>query len=189
MPAPSLQKGVQIPFAEIGPSDGEYIRATGKDAAFSVLLFNSGGPVIDSTRLAAKYWSDAGMAVKIVEVPDFNTLVGAMVTGQFDAAISGVGLAKDPDATAYPVLYSTSPTNFSKYKSSDMDAALDEGRTSSDPKVRKAAYARVQEVFRRDVPYLVLSPVTTHVLSTKNVCGIDQSGGFPSRTAGIGNCS
>ena len=29
MPAPSVQKGVQIPFAEIGPSDGEYIRATG----------------------------------------------------------------------------------------------------------------------------------------------------------------
>ena len=29
MPGPSLQKGVQIPFAEIGPSDGEYIRATG----------------------------------------------------------------------------------------------------------------------------------------------------------------
>lgn len=29
MPAPSVQKEVQIPFAEIGPSDGEYIRATG----------------------------------------------------------------------------------------------------------------------------------------------------------------
>ena len=29
MPAPSVQQGVQIPFAEIGPSDGEYIRATG----------------------------------------------------------------------------------------------------------------------------------------------------------------
>jgi hypothetical protein len=28
-PAPSVEKGVQIPFAEIGPSDGEYIRATG----------------------------------------------------------------------------------------------------------------------------------------------------------------
>lgn len=28
-PAPSVQQGVQIPFAEIGPSDGEYIRATG----------------------------------------------------------------------------------------------------------------------------------------------------------------
>ncbi len=28
-PAPSLEKGVQIPFAEIGPSDGKYIRATG----------------------------------------------------------------------------------------------------------------------------------------------------------------
>jgi multidrug efflux pump subunit AcrA (membrane-fusion protein) len=27
--APSVEKGVQIPFAEIGPSDGEYIRATG----------------------------------------------------------------------------------------------------------------------------------------------------------------
>lgn len=29
MPAPSLQKEVQIPLAEIGPSDGEYIRVTG----------------------------------------------------------------------------------------------------------------------------------------------------------------
>jgi hypothetical protein len=28
-PAPSAEKGMQIPFAEIGPSDGEYIRATG----------------------------------------------------------------------------------------------------------------------------------------------------------------
>jgi hypothetical protein len=29
MPIPSVQPGVQIPPAEIGPSDGEYIRATG----------------------------------------------------------------------------------------------------------------------------------------------------------------
>ena len=29
LPAPSVQKGVQIPLAEIGPSDGETIRATG----------------------------------------------------------------------------------------------------------------------------------------------------------------
>ena len=29
MPAPSVEQGVQIPFAEIGSSDGEYIRATG----------------------------------------------------------------------------------------------------------------------------------------------------------------
>ena len=28
-PAPSVERRVQIPFAEIGPSDGEYIRATG----------------------------------------------------------------------------------------------------------------------------------------------------------------
>jgi len=28
-PAPSVEKGVQLPFAEIGPFDGEYIRAIG----------------------------------------------------------------------------------------------------------------------------------------------------------------
>jgi len=28
-PASSVQKGVQIPLAEVGPSDGEYVRATG----------------------------------------------------------------------------------------------------------------------------------------------------------------
>ena len=29
LPTPPVQQGVQIPLAEIGPSDGEYIRATG----------------------------------------------------------------------------------------------------------------------------------------------------------------
>jgi hypothetical protein len=29
IPAPSVQKGVQVPLAEIGPSDGDYVRATG----------------------------------------------------------------------------------------------------------------------------------------------------------------
>lgn len=29
VPSPSVQNGVQVPLAEIGPSDGEYVRATG----------------------------------------------------------------------------------------------------------------------------------------------------------------
>lgn len=29
VPSPSVQNGVQVPLAEIGPSDGEYIRSTG----------------------------------------------------------------------------------------------------------------------------------------------------------------
>ena len=166
----------------------DYIRTSGLDASFTILYLNVGGSTSDRLRLLTKYWGDAGIAVKTADLADVNQLLLALTTGQFEAVGGGVALDKDPDTTAYAVLRSTSPANFARYKSAEMDSALDDGRSASDPAARKAAYARVQEIFRRDVPFLVGSSGTVHILSAKNVCGVDTSGGFPAKTVGIGNC-
>ena len=166
----------------------DYIKSTGRDAAFALTVVNSGGTSVDYYRLIAKYWNDAGMSAKVVEVPDFNQQVIALVTSQYEASGFGFFIANDPDATAYPLLASASPTNFSHYKSADMDAALEDGRTAADPAARKAAYARVQEIFRRDVPFIPGANGPTNILSAKDVCGLLTTGGFTAKTVGIGNC-
>ena len=138
----------------------------------------------DTARLIAKFWKDAGMDVELSLVTDANSLVLAVVFGTYDAAGFVAGLAADPDPTAYPVLHSSSSFNFSKYKSPAMDAALDEGRSNPNPAARKVAYAKVQQLFRRDVPFLIGSPATVRVISDKKLCGIEPSGFFPAQTAG-----
>ena len=169
-------------------SVNDYIRTSGLDASFTILYVGAGSSTLDYIRLLTKYWGDAGIAVKTSAAADFNQLLLALGTRQFEAVVFGVGLDKDPDTTAYSVLRSTSPANFARYKNVEMDAALDDGRSAADPAARKAAYARVQEIFRRDVPFLVGSSGTAHIVSAKTVCGIEATGGFPAKTAGIGNC-
>ena len=124
------------------------------------------------------------MDVELSPVNDFNALVLSVVFGQYEAAGFIAGLTDDPDPTAYPVLHSSSSFNFEKYKNREMDAALDEGRTNPDPAARKLAYAKVQDLFRRDIPFLIGSPATVRVISVKKLCGIEPSGFFPAQTAG-----
>ncbi len=165
-----------------------YISDTGKDAAFTFSVPASGGAVLDAARLTARYWQDAGMDVKLQIAPEATPYTVAVATGQYQAALWSLGLQRDPDATAYPVLFSGSPTNFARYKNADMDAALDRGRSAVDQSSRKAAYADVQRLTRRDVPFIVGTIGTVNLVSDRSVCGLDESGGFTARTAGLGNC-
>ena len=164
-----------------------YVKDTGKDVSFTLTVAAATGLVVDSNRLQVRFWQDAGMDVRLQLVPDFNAIIGAVVSGQFQVLTWVMALSGDPDATAYPILYSTSPNNFSRYKSAEMDAALDAGRVTGDPVARKAAYAEVQRIFRRDVPFVVGTFGTFHFVMDKKVCGLDANGGYM-KSVGYGNC-
>ena len=139
----------------------------------------------DAARLIVKDWKAAGVDVQLKLEPDANSLVLAVVFGGYDAVGFVTGLADDPDATSYGVLYSTSSFNFEKYKNPEMDTALDQGRSNPDPAARKAAYATVQRLFRRDVPFLIGSPSTVRVISSPKLCGVAPTGFFPAKTVGL----
>ena len=165
-----------------------YTAETGRDVSFTYLNLGLSASGIDSARLTVRYWQDAGMDVKLQILPDVNQFALALLTGQYQAAAWLVALQQDPDATAYPVLSSTSTGNFARYKSVEMDTALENGRNAADVEGRKAAYTEVQRLFRRDVPFIVTSLGTLHLISSKTVCGLDDLGGFSARTVGLGNC-
>ena len=165
-----------------------YVASTGREPAITFSVLNSGATVVDAARLLTRFWQEAGFDVKLQIVSDPNTFGLAVATGQYQAALGGVSLYQDPDATAYPVLRSTSPGNVSRYRSVEMDAALENGRNAADVEGRRAAYNEVQRLFRRDVPFLVGTAGSLSLISNETLCGLDVSGGFSARTVGLGNC-
>ena len=54
----------------------------------------------------------------------------------------------------YPLLHSTS--NWSRYQNPELDALLEEGRSSLDEAVRKAAYEKAHHIVKDDVAVLPL---------------------------------
>ena len=67
-----------------------------------------------------------------------------------------------------------------------MDAALETGRTNADVAARRQAYAKVQQLMRRDIPFFVSSPASVRLISAKNVCGLRTDADFfPAKAAGF----
>ncbi|WP_436771512.1 ABC transporter substrate-binding protein [Yinghuangia sp. YIM S09857] len=73
------------------------------------------------------------------------------VNRQYEAALHNWTVS-DVEPTVYAYLNSQSPTNFLGYKSAEADAALDQGRKTSDPAQRQAAYDALMTAVSKDVP-------------------------------------
>lgn len=151
-----------------------------------LLLPSRSQTLIDVSRLIVKNMQSAGMEVTLTVQPDVNQAVVSILFGLYDMAGFVTPLHGDPDLTAFTTLHSKSVSNLSKYKSPEMDAALEAGRSAADPATRKAAYSKVQQLMRRDVPFLVSSPASVRLAFAKTVCGIGTDADFfPAKTAGF----
>jgi peptide/nickel transport system substrate-binding protein len=110
------------------------------------------------TRLAeasATMWKDVGIDVELQLAPQ-NQVVVDVFSGNYTVACLSLGVeTADPDAF-YQFLYTGNQLNWAKYSNAEMDAALDEGRTSTDDAVRAEAYSTVQSLMAADVPYVRL---------------------------------
>lgn len=79
----------------------------------------------------------------------------------YDALMYGIVMGGDPDQFAYwhssqADARSQRRLNFSDYKSSTVDAALEAGRTRVDPALRAAKYLPFLQTWREDVPAIAL---------------------------------
>ncbi len=77
----------------------------------------------------------------------------------------------DPNGL-YNALHSGGPTNFVKYSRDEVDAALDQGRRTSDEAARKKLYGIVQQQVSRDVVYVPLLFDYDGNVYRKNVSGL-----------------
>jgi peptide/nickel transport system substrate-binding protein len=109
-----------------------------------------------TSQLLVKYWSALGADVTPVLQPlaDFQS---TLEFHTYDALLYGVSIGVDPDVYAYwdssqADIRATSRMNFSEYKSTAADSALESGRTRLSPALRTIKYKPFLQAWQHDAP-------------------------------------
>lgn len=109
-------------------------------------------------KLLQKQWLGIGVDVKLElqEAADFQS---TLAFHSYDALLYGISVGNDPDVYAYwssaqADLRATSRLNFSEYKSSVADAALESGRTRTESALRAVKYRPFLQAWQNDAPAL-----------------------------------
>ncbi len=112
------------------------------------------------TKQLADAWRAVGVDAQTELLPDAD-LQGVANRHEYDVLLYGISIGSDPDVFAYWHSSQADPRssnrlNFSEYKSSITDRALEAGRTRSDAAVRAVKYRPFLEAWRNDAPALAL---------------------------------
>ena len=137
-------------------------------------------------------WKAVGMDVELKQSEATSYLLDG-VMGNYEAAMWGQFGSPDPDyeqvwwrsTNAKPI--GEISLNFPRNVDADIDAALDEARSTEDPALRKQAYDTVQERLVEDLPYVYLNYNQPIVAAANQVRGITNGplpDGQPARPIG-----
>jgi peptide/nickel transport system substrate-binding protein len=111
--------------------------------------------------------AEAGFAVKI-QLVEFASSLQTATRGDFQAYQIGWSGRTDPDGNLYQFLKSGAGQNDGHYANATVDEALEAGRAATDPAARIAAYTKVMQQERQDLPIIYLyHPVNIVGLSAK----------------------
>ena len=131
----------------------------GKKLSFRLYSQNTSEYTYVSQKLQEQ-WKAVGVeAHSFLQASD--ELEGTITRHEYDALLYGVALGLDPDVFPYwhssqADIRADSRSNFSEYKSTTADKALEAGRTRTDPQIRAIKYKPFLESWRNDAPALVL---------------------------------
>jgi peptide/nickel transport system substrate-binding protein len=98
---------------------------------------------------------DAGFDVKI-QSTEFATSLNLADKGQFEAYVLAWSGRPDPDGNLHTMLACKGPTNYAGYCKDDVEALINESRTSLDPARRAAAYDKIAQQVAKDRPIIYL---------------------------------
>jgi peptide/nickel transport system substrate-binding protein len=115
-------------------------------------------------------WESLGVKVAITPVPVREMQSTTVKPKNYEALLFSEQVGNDPDV--YVFWHSTQAgsggLNLSNYKNEDADKALEDGRLSTDPAQRIAAYQQFQTTLTNDAPAVFLfSPYYTYVQNKK----------------------
>jgi len=153
-------------------------------------------------KLMADAGQSGGFSVKLCVIPTFPTMVsGAPVIAaqlkrigitaeienveyavwikrwqakDFDLTMNTTPGYADPDTAFFRALHGTKGQNWNSWSVPDLDALMEEGRRTLDPKKRKEIYDRVQLMILENVPHLWLFSADTIDFTQNAVKGFRQ---------------
>jgi len=152
-----------------------YTAETGKPLSFTYV----GASNVDDARaqqLLKSMWEQAGMKVDLQAVPQADQVI-TVVLGKYQAA--DFRLFNQPDPDQDWVWLSSSAIgkngdlslNFARYTTPAMDAALNDGRTTTDDSRRKTDYETVNSEVNAGLPFVWLARVDWTIASSNRVHG------------------
>ncbi len=125
-----------------------YKKATGEDLAFTLTYVAFPGTKTDAELIQSQL-ADAGIDVKLSST-DQAAQIDRAISGAFQLMLFRNHPGGDPD-TQYVWWHSGSPVNFGKIDDPEIDKALEEGRSESDPAKRAEIYENMNRRFAEQV--------------------------------------
>jgi peptide/nickel transport system substrate-binding protein len=124
-----------------------------------------------------------GAEMKISNLPAAVMWGDFWVQSQFDSVIVGSTYLIGPDPDVTNRLHSRSipakggrGSNNAQYSNPEVDALLEKGARSFDPEARRSIYYRIQELVRRDLPFLPLYQSNAVQGNKKGISGVVPNG-------------
>jgi len=167
-PAYNLAKAKQL-VAQAAPNHG---------GSIEIALNTVTDPrLLEQIQAVANMWEQAGIQTTVGQVEQV-TFIDNLVTGKFQAYTDEMFGASDPDLN-YVWLSSTTASgpialNFARYKDDQLEAALQQGRTSSDHATRVAAYQEVDKRLGAIVPYVWVNRAAWSLSASDSVLNFDN---------------
>jgi peptide/nickel transport system substrate-binding protein len=152
----------------------EEAKAEGWDGSLELVCTNAPDRVASALAIETMLES-VGMQVNADTSLDVQRQIQRVIAQKdFDLACWGIALSSDPAAVLglRQNFYSTSPTNRVGFKSTEMDTAIDEAQAAASDEDITEAYGRIAEVYREELPVLVLAAVPEVVTWTDRVHGV-----------------
>jgi peptide/nickel transport system substrate-binding protein len=132
------------------------------------------GSVLQATAIAAQ-WAEAGVEARI-RSNDFAVFYQDVVKGAFQIfSLRWQGIV-DPDHYHEVFLSSSVPPkgwNRGRYRDAEMDAWIEEARTTLDRARRKELYGRVQRRAAEELPYISLYAAKTVAVHDRRLTGLE----------------
>jgi len=152
----------------LDPKTGFRARA-GRRFSFTLLIFSGGEDHVQFSQVAQEELRRLGIQMSIERL-DWQTLWARLKSGAFQAALSGIIPAPDPDSI-YAMLHSSQiegGQNYAAYRDAETDAWLEAGRRTVDAAAREALYRRVEARLMEQQPCSFLfDPAVAAVLSAR----------------------
>lgn len=121
-------------------------------------------------------WRAVGVNAMFV-LQSASDLQTALAFHTYDALLYGISIGVDPDVLAYwhssqADIRSANRLNFSEYKSTTADKALEAGRTRTDPALRAIKYHPFLEAWRDDAPAIGLYQPRFLYITRQSIAGL-----------------
>ncbi len=147
----------------------QYAAETGQPLEFTLTVPNT-QEIIQTAQLLQEQGEAVGVTIN-VETVEQAAMISRAIAGDYEAVAFRNHPGGDPDSQ-YVWWYGGAPTNFGKFNDPEINALLDEGRSTTDEARRKEVYEEINREFAKEFYNLWLNWTEWTIATAPDVNGI-----------------